>query len=76
MGVVAGVTISIDGSVVGTTDTSGGINITGLTAGAHIISADKSGYYSATASFSVPEDTSVSLVMQRVSYDITITVTE
>jgi len=76
MATLAGANIYIDGILVGTTNSAGQLVISGLTAGTHTIEATKVGYTPDSTTFTAGVDTSISLRLTVVSYDITITVTE
>lgn len=65
-GPVAGALVLFDHIVKGYTDSAGGITITDVTAGAHLIEARKGGYYDASATIDVPETTSVTLTMTSI----------
>lgn len=73
---IADADVSLDGAIVGKTDSLGMISLTGLQYGDHIIEVSKYGYYSATQAFNVPAATSLTLAMKPILVDVTVTISE
>lgn len=73
---ISGVEVYLDNILVGLTDITGQISLIGLSYGTHNIRVTKYGYYEVQQDFSVPEDTTISIVLTPITVDVTVTVSE
>lgn len=73
---ITGADVYLDGVIVGTTDANGQISLMGMTYGNHTIKVVKYGYYDTEQSFSIPETTTLNLILVPITVDVTVTVSD